>query len=220
VAGRGRVVLEVNDTGSGIAREILPKIFDPFFTTKGPGEGTGLGLSIVYGIVKQHGGQVRVSSEPGRGTTFTVLLPASEETIAEAEPAPDLGEEVPARETILIVDDEPHVRNLVRISLSERGYTVMEAGDGLEALDLYGRHGAEIDMILIDLIMPKLGGRDTYLRLKQMNPGVRAMFATGYGIDDQVQELLATGVLGIIKKPYEMTAVEGEIRRVLDSGRT
>jgi CheY-like chemotaxis protein len=107
----------------------------------------------------------------------------------------------------------------MRISLSERGYTVIEAGDGLEAVDLYRQRGETIDMVLIDLIMPKLGGRETYLRLKQMNPGIKALFATGYGIDDQTQEILATGVLGIIKKPYEMTSVESEIRKVLDRGR-
>jgi two-component system cell cycle sensor histidine kinase/response regulator CckA len=219
VSGRGSVVLEVSDTGSGIAREVLPKIFDPFFTTKGPGEGTGLGLSIVYGIVKQHGGQVRVSSDLGRGTTFTVLFPATEWTVTEPGSAPGHGAEPRGKETILIVDDEPTLRSLVRISLSERGYTILEAGDGLEALELYSQHAGKIDMVLIDLVMPKLGGRETYLKLKQMNPGVRALFATGYGIDDQVQELLATGVMGIIKKPYEMTSVESEIRKVLDQGR-
>jgi nitrogen-specific signal transduction histidine kinase/ActR/RegA family two-component response regulator len=218
-SGRGSVVLEVSDTGSGIARELLSKIFDPFFTTKGPGEGTGLGLSIVYGIVKQHGGQVHVSSDLGRGTTFTVLFPASERTVVEPGSAPGIRPEARGKETILVVDDEPSLRSLVRISLSERGYTVMEAGDGLEALELYSRHAGKIDMVLIDLVMPKLGGRETYLKLKQMNPGVRALFATGYGIDDQVQELLATGVMGIIKKPYEMTSVESEIRKVLDHGR-
>jgi len=219
-AGPGSVVLEVSDTGSGIPREVLPKIFDPFFTTKGPGEGTGLGLSIVYGIVKQHGGHVHVSSDLGRGTTFTVYFPGSEKTSLEPRPAPGAGAEARGKETIMIVDDEPALRSLMRISLTERGYTVMEAGDGLEALELYTKHGGTIDMVLIDLIMPKLGGRETYLRLKELNPAIKALFATGYGIDDQTQELLATGVLGIIKKPYEMTAVESEIRKVLDRGRS
>jgi PAS domain S-box-containing protein len=214
--GRSSVVLEVSDTGSGIARDVIPKIFDPFFTTKGPGEGTGLGLSIVYGIVKQHGGHVHLASDLGRGTTFTVLFPASDVAAVEQSAAPGAVSMARGRETIMIVDDEPALRSLMRISLTERGYTVMEAGDGVEALELYSQHGGTIDMVVIDLIMPRLGGRETYLKLKKMNAGVRALFATGYGIDDQTQELLATGVLGIIKKPYEMTSVETEIRKVLD----
>ncbi len=220
ISARGSVALEVSDTGSGIAREVLPKIFDPFFTTKGPGEGTGLGLSIVYGIVKQHGGHLHVASDPGKGTTFTVVFPASENTVLEPGLAPGAPVETRGKETILIVDDEPALRSLMRISLNELGYKVIEAGDGLEAVELYTRYGGTIDMVLIDLIMPKLGGRETYLRLKQMNPGVKALFATGYGVDDQTQELLSTGVLGIVKKPYEMTSLETEIRRALDRGRT
>ncbi len=214
------VVLEVIDTGSGISREILPKIFDPFFTTKGPGAGTGLGLSIVYGIVKQHGGHVDVTSEPGRGTTFTIRFPASAQEPASADAAPRPAPRPHGRETILVVDDEPALRQLMSISLSELGYTVLEAADGLEAIEQYQRHRPSVDLVLLDLVMPRLGGREAYLRLKELDPGIRAVFATGYGIDDKVQELLATGVLGIIKKPYEMTAVENEVRAVLDRPRT
>jgi len=217
--GAGSVALEVSDTGSGIPREILPKIFDPFFTTKGPGEGTGLGLSIVYGIVKQHGGHIDVVSDPGQGTRFTVLFPASTQGLADTGESPKPPPRARGRETILVVDDEPALRSLMRISLTDLGYTVLEAADGVEAIEQYERHRWEVDMVLIDLIMPRLGGRETFLRLKRINPGVKALFATGYGIDDQVQELLATGVLGIIKKPYEMTVVENEIRAVLDRPR-
>jgi CheY-like chemotaxis protein len=166
--------------------------------------------------VKQHGGHVHLASDLGRGTTFTVLFPASDVAAVEQSAAPGAVSMARGRETIMIVDDEPALRSLMRISLTERGYTVMEAGDGVEALELYSQHGGTIDMVVIDLIMPRLGGRETYLKLKKMNAGVRALFATGYGIDDQTQELLATGVLGIIKKPYEMTSVETEIRKVLD----
>jgi two-component system, cell cycle sensor histidine kinase and response regulator CckA len=220
VGSPGSVALEVSDTGSGIPQEILPKIFDPFFTTKGPGEGTGLGLSIVYGIVKQHSGHIDVKSEPGRGTKFTVLFPASSQEPAKVDEPPQPPPRARGMETILVVDDEPALRGLMRISLTELGYTVLEAADGVEAIEQYQRHPAAIDLVLIDLVMPRLGGRETYQRLKEMDPHVRALFATGYGIDDQVHELLATGVLGIIKKPYEMTAVEVEIRTILDRPRT
>jgi len=104
----------------------------------------------------------------------------------------------------------------MHISLSELGYTVLEAADGLEAIEQYQRHRPAVDLVLIDLVMPRLGGRETYQRLKKLDPSIRALFATGYGIDDQVNELLSTGVLGIIRKPYEMTVVENEIRAVLD----
>ena len=159
---RGIVVLEVSDTGSGIAQANLSKIFDPFFTTKGPAQGTGLGLSIVYGVVKQHGGQVSVTSVQGKGTTFVLSFPASSESTAEVAAAPRPAAAVRGRETILVVDDETDVRTLVQISLARLGYTVLEAGDGIEALDVYKRHEKAIDLALIDLIMPRMGGRETY----------------------------------------------------------
>ena len=163
---------------------------------------------------------MEVASELGRGTTFTVQFPASEKSPAETGKAvaPLTGSR--GKETIMVVDDEPALRELMRLSLKERGYTVIEAVDGLEALELYKKHGSTIDMVLIDLIMPNLGGRETYLKLKEMNPGIRAIFATGYGTDDQTKELLSTGVMGIIKKPYEMSSVEDEIRSFLDRGRS
>ena len=210
------VVLQVSDTGMGIPKEIVSKIFDPFFTTKGPGVGTGLGLSIVYGIVKQHRGRIDVASEPGRGTEFTLRFPPSDQEPAAAVDAPKAEPRLHGRETILVVDDEPALRQLMHISLSELGYTVLEAADGLEAIEQYQRHRPAVDLVLIDLVMPRLGGRETYQRLKKLDPSIRALFATGYGIDDQVNELLSTGVLGIIRKPYEMTVVENEIRAVLD----
>jgi CheY-like chemotaxis protein len=119
----------------------------------------------------------------------------------------------------MIVDDENALRRLMRISLTAQGYTVIEAADGVEALELYRRHREKIDIVLIDLIMPRMGGRETYLRLKELNPGIRVIFATGYGLDQETQALLATGGLSILNKPYEMTTVENEIRKVMDRGR-
>ncbi len=216
-AEKRHILLEVSDTGSGIAADILPRIFDPFFTTKGPGKGTGLGLSIVYGIVQRHGGRIQVSSTLGQGTTFEVLFPITEVVqIAASVPAEGM-ETVRGHETIMIVDDEVDLRNLVRVTLGERGYTVIEAADGIEALEKFQSHSNGVDLMLIDLVMPRLGGRETYLRLRELDPGVKALFATGYGIDDKTEDLLSTGALGIIRKPYEIEAVEKEIRRILDS---
>ncbi|HVO37536.1 MAG TPA: ATP-binding protein [Spirochaetia bacterium] len=209
------VMLEVSDTGSGIPADDIPRIYDPFFTTKAPGKGTGLGLSIVYGIVQRHGGRIQVSSVPGKGTTFEMLFPATDVNVIEAAASP-LDAVPRGKETIMIVDDEVDLRNLFRLSLGERGYTVIEAADGLEAVEKFRRRRGAIDLVLIDLIMPRLGGRETYMKLRELDPEVKALFATGYGIDDKVEDLLATGVLGIIRKPYELSAVEKEIRRVLD----
>ncbi len=213
------VQLEVSDTGTGISPDDLPRIFDPFFTTKAPGKGTGLGLSIVYGIVQRHGGRIQVSSAPGKGTVFEILFPATQASLEQTRAAAEDGAAARGKETIMIVDDEADIRNLFRILLSERGYTVIEAADGAEAVEKFKRGNGSVDLVLIDLIMPKLGGRETYLKLREIDPTIKAFFATGYGVDEKTEELLSTGVLGIIKKPYELAAVEKEIRRALDQPR-
>ena len=117
----------------------------------------------------------------------------------------------------MIVDDEADLRSLVRITLGERGYTVIEAADGIEAVELFQASSTPIDLVLIDLIMPRLGGRETYVKMRELDPRIKALFATGYGIDDKTEDLLATGALGIIRKPYEVESVEKEIRRILDA---
>ncbi len=213
------VLLEVSDTGHGIAAANLPKIFDPFFTTKGPGKGTGLGLSIVYGIVQRHRGRIQVSSIPGKGTTFEILFPIAEVSRLAVQGSGAAAETARGHETIMVVDDEAVLRDLIRITLGDRGYTVIEAADGIEAVERFRHRSSAIDLVLIDLVMPRLGGRETYLRLRELDPGVKALFATGYGIDDETEDLLASGALGIIRKPYDIGFVEKEIRRVLDSPR-
>ena len=215
-AGR-YVLLSVADTGCGIEESILPSIFDPFFTTKKPGEGTGLGLSIVYGVVRKHGGQVRVASTPGKGTTFEILLPAAQESRAEPRAVPAEAAVTAGRETILVVDDEPALRALIRTALGRRGYRVIEAADGVEAVERYRERPGGIDLVIIDLIMPRLGGRETWLQLREIDPQVKAVLASGYGLDDRVRELLSMGVLGFLKKPYRIAAVEQQIRKVLDA---
>ncbi len=217
-AREGRyVLLQVTDTGSGIAASHIPRIFDPFFTTKGPGKGTGLGLSIVYGIVQRHGGRIEVSSVPDRGTTFEVLFPAAEEGPVSQLGSADAAPSAAGHETIMIVDDEVDLRSLVRVTLGSRGYTVIEAADGMEAVEKFRSSPGAIDLVLLDLVMPRLGGRETFQRLRELDPEVKALFATGYGVDSKTEDLLSTGALGIIRKPYEIETVEKEIRRILDA---
>jgi PAS domain S-box-containing protein len=212
------VALEVRDTGSGIEEADLPRIFDPFFTTKGPGKGTGLGLSIVFGIVQRHGGRIDVSSAPKRGTTFEVLFPALASKTNGRAPTP-AASAASGRETIMVVDDEPSLRSLLRRALGRHGYSVVEATDGIEALELFRGSKKRIDLVVLDIVMPRLDGHATFEQLKQMDPGVRVLFATGYGMDGESQQLLESGALGIIRKPYDLTTLELEIRAALDGGR-
>ena len=153
------VLLRVSDTGHGMDKETLDHIFEPFFTTKEAGKGTGLGLAMVYGIVTQHGGQIRCYSEPGHGTTFKIYLPA---LVAEKEPLETATREAMPRggtETILLVDDEEFVRDLGKRILERSGYTVLTAANGKEALDLYKRERGNISLVILDLIMPEMGGK-------------------------------------------------------------
>ncbi|MGC9092190.1 MAG: PAS domain S-box protein [Bacteroidota bacterium] len=206
------VLLSVSDTGIGMDKKTLQRIFEPFFTTKE--KGTGLGLSMVYGIVKNHGGFIRVYSEVGEGTTFRVYLPASEKT-----ETPLRMEEAPmstGNELILVVDDEDTLRELVKDVLETYGYRVMLAGNGEEALQVYSKHKEEIALVILDMVMPKMGGRETFLKLKELNPKVRALLSTGYSQNGKAQEILNSGVMGFLQKPYQAEELAAKVRKVLD----
>jgi len=206
---------DIADTGIGIDRTIRGKIFDPFFTTKEKGKGTGLGLATVYGIVKNHNGFINVESEMGAGTTFSVYIPAVERTAEkprEVESRPEGG-----HETILVVDDEETIRFLVRDILEEIGYRVIAAEDGYRALEIYGARMTEIDLVILDMTMPGMGGRETFERLKELNPRVLAVLSTGYSEDERARQMLALGVKAFVQKPYRIADLEGAVRRILDS---
>jgi two-component system cell cycle sensor histidine kinase/response regulator CckA len=178
------VALRVSDTGCGISPEILPHIFEPFFTTKEPGKGTGLGLATVYSIVRQHDGFLQVTSEPGRGTTFEICLPAR--SPAGNRPASGPAPEPPRgrAETILLVEDEPAVRALTRQTLERHGYRVLEASHGREALRLWEEHRAAVDLLLTDLVMPEgLGGLELARRLRASKPGLKVVYTSGYSAE-------------------------------------
>jgi PAS domain S-box-containing protein len=209
------VVLRVGDTGHGIPAEIRSRIFEPFFTTKRPGQGTGLGLAMVFGIVKQHQGWIDCHSETDRGTRFDIYLPRFVEgTGMSPEPA-----STPASnggsETILIVDDEQMIRNLGKTILQRQGYEVMLAEDGQEALEIYMRDPQRIDLVILDLTMPRLSGHDTLREMRQINPDVPVLFASGYSAE-HMSDTEREGVLGFINKPYRPQELANTVRAALN----
>ncbi len=212
-------VISVSDNGPGMEPEVLDKIFDPFFTTKRPGEGTGLGLSVVYGIVRNHGGFIDVISEPGQGAEFIIYLPSLEEQGASVEKKEkkDTEEIEGARpgETILLIDDEEEVRNLGKIILEEKGYRVLVAKDGLEGIKLFRENGHQIDLVLLDLIMPKKDGVEVFKELKKLDPSIKIILVTGYALDKDAQELRKAGADAFVTKPYRVNELLQTIRQVL-----
>jgi two-component system cell cycle sensor histidine kinase/response regulator CckA len=213
---RGCVCLSVSDTGCGIDPEALPHIFEPFFTTKGPGQGTGLGLSTVYGIVRQSGGQVMVESVPGQGTTFRIFLPPAPGGTA-TQPAPQRPAEARAgRGTLLLVEDEDALRAVAGRILRRAGYTVLEAGDGEEALEAFRAASPPPDAVVTDVVMPLAGGRQLADRLRALRPALPVLFVSGYP-DERIS---GTGVLApgerFLQKPYTPEALLRAISQALD----
>jgi two-component system cell cycle sensor histidine kinase/response regulator CckA len=210
-------LLVVTDTGQGMESEILERVFEPFFTTKGVGKGTGLGLSTVYGIVKGHGGHITCASEPGVGTRFEIYLPVAKVddkdllNMREREAVPKWG-----NETVLLVEDEDFVAGLACETLTRSGYTVLMAPDGETALSVYEKERARIDLVILDLIMPGMGGSRCFEELMRMNPRVKIIIASGHSPDGYPQEFLDAGAREFLRKPYEMSELLGRVRNVLD----
>ncbi|HUF35844.1 MAG TPA: PAS domain S-box protein [Gemmatimonadales bacterium] len=209
------VLLAVTDNGSGMDDATRTRIFEPFFTTKEPGRGTGLGLSMVYGIVKQSGGYIWVYSEVGRGTSFKIYLPRVAGEVAQAAPEPAPSGQG-GKETILLVEDEPAVRSLAHRLLTERGYRVIAAADGTAALDLAGRHEGVIDLLMTDVVMPGMGGRELAERLLALRPATRVLYITGYTEDTVVRHGLVRSGLSFLEKPFRPDVLLARVRQVLD----
>jgi two-component system, cell cycle sensor histidine kinase and response regulator CckA len=208
------VMLSVSDTGVGIARADLDKIFDPFFTTKEQGKGTGLGLSTVYGIVTQHGGHIRVYSEPGRGTSFKVYLPRVEDEMAESR---RLGEDASpgGSEIILLVEDHEDVRELTQAMLQFLGYTVFTAATGEEALLLAEGRTDPLNLLFTDLVMPGINGRELAGRLGEIRPGIKVLFMSGYTDDAIVRHGALDKGANFIQKPFSLPTLAAKVRAVL-----
>lgn len=208
--------ITVSDTGSGMNEDTQKRIFEPFFTTKGVGKGTGLGMSIVYGIIKQHKGFINVYSEPGHGTTFRVCLPLVE--VGQDQPA-EAGDQAPpptGTETILFAEDDSDVRTLVESILSSYGYKVIIAKDGAEAVEKFKSHRNEISLILMDMIMPKLNGKEAYDEICNIQPGVKIVYSSGYTAEFIQNRGISEDDIELVMKPVQTVELITKIREVLD----
>ncbi|MCD6554092.1 MAG: GAF domain-containing protein [Anaerolineae bacterium] len=211
------VMLAVSDTGMGMDDETQAHIFEPFFTTKGVGQGTGLGLATVYGIVKQSGGHIRVYSEPGHGTTFKIYLPRIEEVVESDRRAPIPGESPPGRETILLVEDEDMVRDLARRVLLQRGYTVLEARHGREAFQICEQHRGPIHLLVTDVVMPLMNGRELAKRLTTLHPEMKVLYISGYTDNIIIHHGLLEPGMAFLQKPFTPAALAHKVRQALDT---
>lgn len=211
------VVLTVSDTGTGIDPAVLPRIFEPFFTTKAKGKGTGLGLSTVYGVVKQSGGAIEIKSERGRGTTFLIYFPHVDGALSVDHKTLPPMTQLRGSEGILIVEDEPAVRALVCDTLRSLGYRVLEARDGIDALLQVSHYNEPIELLLTDIVMPHMGGRELADHLTGRWPELRVLFMSGYTDDEIVRRGVGTNGLEFLQKPFTPNMLACRLRRILDA---
>jgi len=211
------VMLAVSDTGTGMSAETAAHIFEPFFTTKGGTKGTGLGLATVYGIVKQSGGYIWVYSEPGQGTSFKVYLPRVTEAPQPAPTTPTRAAALMGSETLLLVEDDEMVRNLARRMLEARGYTVLSASRGEDALGVVERHDGPIDLLVTDVVMPGMSGRSVAQRLLELRPGLKVLYLSGYTDDAIVRHGMLEPGIAFLQKPFSADALARKVREVLDA---
>ena len=213
------VRIAVSDTGVGMDEVTKQKIFEPFYTTKKVGEGTGLGMAMIYGLVKQHGGFVHVYSELGKGTEVKLYFPVVHSEAEATVPAPAREASLPVgTETILLVEDEAAIRRAAKRALEAHGYSVLVAADGEEALEVFGAHESEVDLIMSDLVMPKLGGRQLYDALRQRGNEIKFLFSSGYSADELREGTALEPGTGFVQKPWTLSDLLGGIRGMLDHG--
>ena len=210
-------LLTVTDSGSGIEEETREKIFEPFFTTKEVGKGTGLGLSVVYGIVKQHNGHILVHSEPGKGTSFLIYLPMTPKDNLPPENTDLPSLPVAGTETLLVVEDNPEVLNLHRTVLETFGYGIIEAVNGEDAVEQFNRHQQQIDLIIMDVVMPKMNGKQAYLEIAKIRPEIKVLFMSGYTADIVLEKGITTDEFNFMHKPATPMELLRRIRDILDA---
>ena len=210
------VFLSVTDTGTGMEDETMERIFDPFFTTKEMGRGTGLGLASAYGIIKGHGGYVDVVSKKGQGSTFNIYLPVSEIKFKKAIEAAE--QFIRGTGTVLVVDDEDEVLEIAKELLEAMGYRVLKAKDGKEAVEVYKKNQDDINIVVLDMVMPNMGGGEAYDRMKEINPDIKVLLSSGFSIDGEATEIMERGCDGFIQKPFKMKDFSEKIWDILNKG--
>jgi CheY-like chemotaxis protein len=208
-------VLTVSDTGTGMDLKIRESIFEPFFTTKEVGKGTGLGLAMVYGIIKQHDGNIHVSSEPGKGTTFSIYLPIVRAGTEERK-KPVTSVPLGKGETILIAEDDIQLRKIARIILKESGYHIIEAENGAEAVSKFKENADKVSLLLLDVIMPGKNGRVVFDEIKKLNPDIKALFISGYTDEIIAKKGILDEGFDFVSKPINLDTMLRKIRDVLD----
>jgi two-component system cell cycle sensor histidine kinase/response regulator CckA len=209
------ICLSIRDSGTGISSQVMDRLFEPFFTTKGERRGTGLGLAVVYGIVQNHDGFIDVTSKPGEGSTFLIYLPVFKNHQGQPAPKPYTPDLTAGRGTVLVAEDEPQVREMVIRALEKSGYSVLSAEDGREAVSLFEKYGRDIDLVVLDMVMPHMGGQECYQQLKAMNPEVQIMIMTGYTSDTSAENFFREGNIQVIKKPFELQSFTKSVRQAI-----
>jgi CheY-like chemotaxis protein len=209
-------MISVSDTGVGMATEVRDRVFEPFFTTKEKGKGTGLGLSTVYGIVKQSGGNIWVYSEPGKGTTFKIYLPRVDEAPEELKEKAITGELLRGSETILVVEDEEDVRKLAVRILERQGYKVLEASEGLGAFLIVEEYEDSIHLLVTDVVMPKISGRELVDRMAEVRPEIKVLYMSGYTDNAITHHGILEKGMNYLQKPFTMEGLARKVREVLD----
>jgi two-component system cell cycle sensor histidine kinase/response regulator CckA len=215
-------VITVADTGTGIDRSVLSRIFDPFFSTREPGagprgrSGSGLGLSSAYGILRNHGGFIEVDSERGKGSTFSLWLPRSAAEVPESREA-DAGDAAAeaGRLTVMVVEDEPMVAEVAALMLQRLGLNVIKALSGESAVAHFRERGGRVDLVLLDMIMPGMGGDETFRRMREIDPGAKVLLSSGYSREGRAQDLIKAGCLGFLQKPYNLAELRAKLEEIL-----
>jgi PAS domain S-box-containing protein len=210
--------ISIMDTGTGIEEAIRQRIFDPFFTTKEKGRGTGLGLASAYGIIKNHAGMITVYSEIGHGTAFNIYLPVSDQNVHREEPAD--GGLIKGSETILLVDDEEMIINVSQAMLKKLGYGVIVANDGEQAIEKISEIGDEIDLVILDLVMPGIDGGVTFDRIREIQPEIPVLLSSGYAINGKAYKVMRRGCNGFIQKPFNISELSKKVRNVLNAAKS